>query len=303
MLKHQRKIPLKRRRKSRHYTYVDEKGIACKKISAFLGKGSFGSTYRMRNKLDDGIYAVKRVDSSDLSEVRNLVALSHPNIIRYFNTKKIKQTLLIAMELIGSGKTLKDCIDTFGHENCHRIILDVASALQYIHGKNIIHRDIKSGNIFLDENRVVLGDFGHSVYLADNNPYTPQSNSCGSSHLVYRAPEVLNGEEYEKPSDMFQLGCLFLELQTGILMDTIVGNSYKDGWRNTTVAWLKTEEASETFQDLLETESDIEYCSICIDLLNIDQHRRPSATKIFNVLSLEKNSLTSCSSCPEISRQ
>ena len=222
-------------KRRRRYSYVDAEGKICKKIAALLGKGVFGSTYRMRNRLDRGIYAIKHIEAPIAEEVRALAKLSHPGIVRYFGCEVKKSgSLWIAMELVGRGVTVKDILGSLGFKNRKSIITQLVTALAYLHEKGIVHRDIKSGNIFVDGDRVILGDFGHAIHLEGGTPYEPKPGTRGRSHYVYRAPEVLDGSKYGMPSDMFQVGCLFLELSTTLTMDCIVGNSPATGWQKTT---------------------------------------------------------------------
>ena len=280
MLANKKKAPKKGVRRKK-YSYVNSKGEVCKKVGSLLGQGAFGSTYRMRNKIDRGIYAVKHVDTPVVTEVQTLVKLSHRNIVRYFSCQVRKdKSLWVIMELVGDGTTVKDVLTTLSHSKSRSVFSQVADALEYIHSKHIIHRDLKSTNVFLDGPRVVLGDFGHSVCLEMNNPYTPKPNTNGRSHFVYRAPEVLAGESYGEASDMFQLGCLFLELVTTLTLDDTVGNSSKNGWVNTAKDWLKTQEAQETVEDILETYEDDRFVTVGFKLLAPDPQSRPTAKDV-----------------------
>lgn len=291
----------KRKRKTKtKYIYVNSLGNKCVKSDALIGKGAFGMTYRMKNRIDCGIYAVKHVATSVESEVKTLVKLFHPNIIRYFSCEvKKNKSMWIIMELIGNGTTIKDVLYTLKYQDRRSIMVQVNKALTYLHDeKNIIHRDIKSSNVFIDGNRIVLGDFGHSVSLNDNGVYNPSKNTNGESHLVYRAPEVLNGENYNTASDMYQLGCLFLEIMTSLTMDEIVGNSDKNGWHRTTFKWLDTTEADETLQDILQDilQDETDFCLSCnfkkiILLLDKNPKQRPKAHQLLFIFSppLKKN--------------
>ena len=274
-----------KRRKSSHF-YVNKEGAVCKKANAILGTGVFGSTYRMRHRIDRGIYAVKHIAAPVLKEVQALVKITHPNIVRYYSCEIRKnKTLRVVMELIGDGTTLKDVLGTFGYRHSQMIIQKVANALAYLHNINILHRDIKSGNIIINGEHVTLGDFGHAVTLPTNNLYDPKPQTQGRSHYAYRAPEVLKGGKYGPSSDMFQLGCIFLEIRTGIDLDTIVGNSTSTGWSNTATAWMSSIEGRETIEEICDTTQNTTFLATGISLLDPQPDKRPSAKDVNDILS------------------
>ena len=275
-----------KKRRSSHF-YVNTEGVACKKTAALLGKGVFGSTYRMKHRIDRGIYAVKHIQAPILEEVQALVRICHPNIVRYYSCEKRRdKSLRVVMELVGDGTTLKDVLGTFGFRNSRMIIQQIADALCYLHNINILHRDLKSGNIFVDGHSIKIGDFGHAIFLTNDNVYNPKPKTQGRSHYAYRAPEVLHGAKYGPRSDMFQLGCIFLELRTGIDLDTIVGNSATTGWGNTATSWLVTPEGQESIEDICDTEHDTPFLATCITLLDSNPERRPSAQEVYDKLKI-----------------
>ena len=93
-----------------------------------------------------------------------------------------------------------------------RIILDIGNALKTIHKKGIMHRDIKTNNIFLDEDETTakLGDFGCSIFIQDNT-----YESIGT--ILYTAPEILKNLKYNEKCDLWSLGVTLYELYFGFV--------------------------------------------------------------------------------------
>ncbi|CCW64450.1 unnamed protein product [Phytomonas sp. EM1] len=87
------------------------------------------------------------------------------------------------------------------------IIHDIASGIAYLHNQGIIHRDIKPANILFANNVAKLGDFGSAVRVHERHPLT---NMKGT--LSYMAPEVILGEPYGKPCDMWSFGCVLTDI-------------------------------------------------------------------------------------------
>ena len=146
-----------------------------------LGKGSFGSVYIVKRKENQKIYAMKRVTLMNLgekekqnsfNEVRLLASLSHPNIIGYkeafFDQKS--STLNIVMEYADDGDLstkIKNNIKRhvqFDENTIWNILIQILEGINYLHKSKIIHRDLKSANIFLTKKGIVkIGDLNVSI--------------------------------------------------------------------------------------------------------------------------------------------
>ena len=146
-----------------------------------LGKGSFGSVYIVKRKENQKIYAMKRVrlinlgekeKQNSFNEVRLLASFSHPNIIGYkeafFDEKS--STLNIVMEYADDGdlstkikNNLKRHVN-FDETTIWSILIQTLEGLNYLHKSRIIHRDLKSANIFLTKKGIVkIGDLNVSI--------------------------------------------------------------------------------------------------------------------------------------------
>ena len=141
------------------------------------------------------------------------------NTVNFY--RRLENNEYIIFELESCTEDLKTFMEGNGElENdktfFKQIILDIAKALKTVHGKGIMHRDIKPNNIFIKEEDedgekkiVKLGDFGCSVYIKDNT-----SESIGT--LLYCAPEINKGILYDEKCDLWSLGITLFELYFGV---------------------------------------------------------------------------------------
>lgn len=187
-----------------------------------LGRGGFATVYKgfdpglerhvaikvLHPELTRDEAALRRFQREAMAVAR----LRHANIIMVYEFSEQAGAAFIVMEYV-EGDTLKARLGRpLPLEEAQRIALDVASALQYAHGRGVIHRDIKPANILMtNEDQVVLADFGiallahHSQSLTKGLLGTPQ----------YMAPEQALGEPTDERSDLYALGIMFFEMLAG----------------------------------------------------------------------------------------
>ena len=199
------------------------------KIERQLGKGSFSSVYLVTRIADQKIYALKSVtmdkltkkeQQNSVNEVRILASVSHPNVIGYREAfwDDNNQTLNIVMEYADDGDLqtkihqMKKNNGIFEEETVWSYAIQMIEGLKALHDKKIMHRDLKSANIFLSKNKnknkkiCKIGDMNVSKVVKEKVLMT----QTGTPY--YASPEVWNDKPYSYKSDLWSIGCVIYEL-------------------------------------------------------------------------------------------
>ncbi|XP_057634595.1 serine/threonine-protein kinase 33 isoform X2 [Chionomys nivalis] len=178
---------------------------------------------RMENGADieAGSSAVKLLER----EVNILKSVKHKHIIHLEQVFETPKQMYLVMELCEDGE-LKEVLDAKGHfsENETRLIIQsLASAIAYLHNKDIVHRDLKLENImvkssFLDDNNemnlnIKVTDFGLAVRKHGSRSEGMMQTTCGTP--IYMAPEVINAHEYSQQCDIWSIGVIMYLLLCG----------------------------------------------------------------------------------------
>jgi len=206
-----------------------------------IGVGSYGVVYRAKWKGVD--VAVKKFMKQKLpekrmlefrAEVASLSELHHPNIIMFIGACVKPPNLCIVTEYMKKGNLrdiLRDKTIQLPWKLRMKIARSIALALNYLHTLDpvIIHRDLKSSNILVDENwGVKVADFGFARIKAENTTMTRCGTPC------WTAPEILRGQAYDEKADIYSFGIVLWELVTrahpygernfiGVTMDVLNG--------------------------------------------------------------------------------
>ena len=137
------------------------------------------------------------------AEIQIQKSLDHPHIVKLVDHFEDQIKICLVLELC-ERKSLTTLLKQHGQvpqSEASHIMKEITQALQYIHNKGIVHRDLKLGNILLDQTGVSkLGDFGLAMYYKEATP----GNICGTPNFI--APEVLNDHVHDPASDIWALG-------------------------------------------------------------------------------------------------
>jgi len=154
-----------------------------------------------------------------MREARSAAVLSHPNIVTVHNVGEADGYRFIEMEFV-DGESVQDRLRREGKlsvEEATRIIRDTANALGSAHAKNIVHRDIKPGNIMLGEDGAVkVADFGLAKDVLEDSLVT-QEGRGGIGTPSFMSPEQCDGDPLDGRSDIYSLGVTYFYLLTGDL--------------------------------------------------------------------------------------
>jgi len=197
-------------------------------ILSVIGKGGMATVYKAIHKSLNRPIALKVIHQNlvhdeefvkrFIREAQVCASLSHPNIITVYDAASLGTVHFMSMEFL-EGMTLLDLINSNGAlsaDETSSFIIPIAEALDYMHRKGIIHRDVKSSNIFITKNdRVVLMDFG-IVFSEDRDPLSHSGTILGTPE--YMSPEQAEGKlKIDGRSDIYSLGVILFECLTGTL--------------------------------------------------------------------------------------
>lgn len=192
--------------------------------TARLGKGTYGTVYKVVKKDTNEIFAIKKIKmdvdtegipSTALREIAILKKMRHPNIISIkglaFSDKNIELCLeYCQFDLKKFMDHHKDDPSVYNIRTIKSLMYQIVKATDFLHSHKILHRDLKPQNVLVTEGTLIakLADFGLSrVYSIPIRPYTKEVLT-----LWYRSPEMMLGmSNYSTGLDIWSLGCIFGE--------------------------------------------------------------------------------------------
>jgi aurora kinase len=188
-----------------------------------LGKGKFARVYHAKDRETELEYALKTMKKTDLhygkveeqarGSIKIQSEIDHPNVLKVFGNFEDDSKIYVLMELSREGSLydLAQKNTKVPEPQAAKLIAQLAQALTYIHGKNIIHRDINPENVLIGaDGEIKVSGFIWSKPMVDGR----SSGLCGL--LDYLAPELLTGAEtYDTMVDVWCLGVMTFELLVG----------------------------------------------------------------------------------------
>jgi serine/threonine protein kinase len=198
-------------------------------ILAEIGRGGMGVVYKARQKSLDRLVALKVLLENHfqnpalltrfLTEARAAAALTHPNIVTVYQVGECPVGRFMAMELI-DGRSLEDIVKARVVPVVWAVgvMIQVAEAVHYAHGKGIVHRDLKPANVMIDKHgRPVVMDFGIAKFVGKPSSLTQQGVIIGTP--AYMPPEQADDDagKVGPHSDVYSLGAILYTLLTGKL--------------------------------------------------------------------------------------
>ena len=198
-------------------------------ISNKLGSGSFGVVYKVTRKQDKKVYVMKTINIKELgrkeqeeaiNEVKILASLDNQYVVRYYDSFVERGTLHIVMSHCDRGDLQRLMTQQakngrmLGEEEVWSLFLQILLGLHYIHSKHILHRDIKTANVFLckgDKPKVKIGDLGVARVMSSSTTFA--NTLIGTPY--YLSPELCEDKPYNSKSGIWAIGVILYELCTG----------------------------------------------------------------------------------------
>jgi serine/threonine-protein kinase len=197
------------------------------RVQRELGRGGMATVFLATDREQGGEVAIKILHPTLAvslgptrfrQEIAMLRRLHHPNILPLLDASETGPLLYFAAPYF-EGSTLRSQIKRTGPLPLDRVVAitrDIGSALDHAHDQNILHRDIKPGNILLDRDRAILFDFGvaRAIERTGLEGLTLSGVILGTPE--YMSPEQATGETaLDARSDIYALGCVVYEMLTG----------------------------------------------------------------------------------------
>ncbi|EIN05846.1 kinase-like protein [Punctularia strigosozonata HHB-11173 SS5] len=250
-----------------------------------LGSGSFGNVYKGSYLgIDVAIKEVLPSNEYDVAkyferEWRLMKEARHPNVVLYLGLSRAPPPdgrIFIISEFIENGNLrsyIYDKTKPFPWTLRLSFAIDIARALAYLHARRCIHRDLKGENLLVTANgRLKITDFGFARIAARNEEESKRLTFCGTDS--YMSPEILMGDEFDLPTDIFSLGVIFTEIASRKLADD---RHFK---RTAPTFAIDVDEVRSSASPGCPTA----LVDLCIDCMSVDPAARPTTRQILERL-------------------
>ena len=257
------------------------------KLEKIIGKGSYGIVYSAKKISTGEIYAIKKINITNLTHYENksiinelkiLACHNCPYIIQYESVFIHLNNIYIITEYAQKGdisqliKRYKTNHTYFTENQIWYYFIQICIGLRYLHKNNIIHRDIKPANLFIDKNNnIKIGDFGIIKTLQSYMMYA--QTLIGTPY--YMSPEIYKNQRYNTKIDIWSLGCILYEMIT-----------LKLPFNDNNIQGLKYKIFNGKFENIPENirkKYSPELLNLLYSLININPYRRYSIDDILNI--------------------
>uniref|UniRef100_A0A803M385 Protein kinase domain-containing protein n=1 Tax=Chenopodium quinoa TaxID=63459 RepID=A0A803M385_CHEQI len=190
-------------------------------IGPKIGSGSFAVVWKSKHRHLGAEFAIKEIDKKHFNnnlrkEISILRNITHPNIIRLFESIETEERIYLVLEYCDGGD-LGAYIHRHGRvteDSARDFIKQLAAGLQVLRENNLIHRDLKPQNLLLSGREtnplLKIGDFGFARYLTQQGL---ADTLCGSP--LYMAPEIIQNQKYDAKADLWSVGAISYQLVIG----------------------------------------------------------------------------------------
>ncbi|MGD9126082.1 MAG: serine/threonine-protein kinase [Planctomycetia bacterium] len=186
-------------------------------IKRGIGHGGFGEVYYATSEAgkEVALKLIRRSLDVELRGIKHCLNLKHQNLLDIYDIRQDEHgDHWVVMEFVSN-----ECLDLIIDQHpkglpaaeALRWFHGIAAGVAYLHNHGIVHRDLKPGNVFSEDGRIAIGDYGLSKFISCSRR-SGHTESIGTIH--YMAPEVANGR-YGKEIDIYALGVILYELLTG----------------------------------------------------------------------------------------
>ena len=183
-----------------------------------IGRGAFSVVYKVKSKEDNNIYCLKKINMKKTKDKENeiniLSNLDHPNLIKFFYSFSNEEGIYIIMEFCEFGdlfsllQSVKKKKVYVNEDIIWNVAIQTLLGIEYLHSKQIIHRDIKLLNLFMTKDKKIkIGDMGMSKHVEEGEMIMSRVGTP-----LYIAPELVKKEKYDYKIDIWSFGCSLYHL-------------------------------------------------------------------------------------------